>query len=132
SGVAAAGAEVLAWSTGRETSLPVLACAVISIVCAGLPTLRTGWIALRNFTINIYFLMSLALIGAIAIGKWPEAAMVVFLFALAEEIEALSLERARQAIRALTALAPETAEVWQAGDGVPGQGEWREYAVGEV
>ncbi|CAD6555062.1 putative cadmium-transporting ATPase [Paraburkholderia hiiakae] len=132
SGVAAAGAEVLAWSTGKETSLLVLACAVISILCAGLPTLRKGWIALRNFTINIYFLMSLALIGAVAIGKWPEAAMVVFLFALAEEIEALSLERARQAIRALTALAPETAEVWQAGDGVPERGEWREYAVGEV
>ncbi|WP_321933330.1 heavy metal translocating P-type ATPase [Paraburkholderia sp. J8-2] len=132
SGVAAAGAEVLAWSTGKENSLLVLACAVISILCAGLPTLRKGWIALRNFTINIYFLMSLALIGAVAIGKWPEAAMVVFLFALAEEIEALSLERARQAIRALTALAPETAEVWQAGDGASGQGEWREYAVGDV
>ena len=132
SGVAAAGAEVLAWSTGKETSLLVLACAVISILCAGLPTLRKGWIALRNFTINIYFLMSLALIGAVAIGKWPEAAMVVFLFALAEEIESLSLERARQAIRALTALAPETAEVWRAGDDVPGQGEWHEYAVGEV
>ncbi|MEX3921019.1 heavy metal translocating P-type ATPase [Paraburkholderia sp. BR10872] len=132
SGVAAAGAEVLAWRTGRETSLLVLACAAISIVCAGLPTLRKGWIALRNFTINIYFLMSLALIGAIAIGKWPEAAMVVFLFALAEEIEALSLERARQAIRALTALAPEAAEVWQPSEGASGQGEWCECAVGDV
>ncbi|WP_322032572.1 heavy metal translocating P-type ATPase [Paraburkholderia sp. J76] len=132
SGVAAVGAEVLAWTTGQETSVAVFACAVVSILCAGLPTLRKGWIALRNFTINIYFLMSLALIGAVAIGKWPEAAMVVFLFALAEEIEALSLERARQAIRALTALAPETAEVWQAGESAPEQGEWREYAVGDV
>ena len=132
SGFAAAGAEVLAWSTGHETSVPVLACAVVSLVCAGLPTLRKGWIAFRNFTINIYFLMSLALAGAIAIGKWPEAAMVVFLFALAEEIEALSLERARQAIRSLTALAPETAEVWQAGEGAPAQGEWRQCEVGAV
>ena len=132
SGFAAAGAEVLAWSTGHETSVPVLACAVVSLVCAGLPTLGKGWIALRNFTINIYFLMSLAQAGAIAIGKWPEAAMVVFLFALAEEIEALSLARARQAIRSLTALAPETAEVWQAGEGAPAQGEWREREVGAV
>jgi Cd2+/Zn2+-exporting ATPase len=132
SGVAAAGAEVLAWSTGNETGLPVLACAVVSLLCAGLPTLRKGWIALRNFTINIYFLMSLALMGAVAIGKWPEAAMVVFLFALAEEIEALSLERARQAIRSLTALAPETAEVWAAGAGAGAPGEWRESAVGAV
>ena len=125
SGIAAAGAEVLAWSTGHETGLPVLAYAAVSLLCAGLPTLRKGWVALRNFTINIYFLMSLALMGAVAIGKWPEAAMVVFLFALAEEVEALSLERARRAIRSLTALAPETAEVWQAG-------EWRECAVSAV
>ncbi|WP_322102861.1 heavy metal translocating P-type ATPase [Paraburkholderia sp. J41] len=127
SGIAAVSAELLAWTTGRETGLPVLICAAVSLLCAGLPTLRKGWIALRHFTINIYFLMSLALIGAVAIGKWPEAAMVVFLFALAEEIEALSLERARQAIRSLTALAPDTAEIW-----LDAENAWRERAVGEV
>ncbi|POR55009.1 Cd2+/Zn2+-exporting ATPase [Paraburkholderia eburnea] len=133
SGLAAAGAEVLAWTTGHEAGVPVLVCAAVSLLCAGLPTLKKGWIALKNFTINIYFLMSLAVAGAIAIGKWPEAAMVVFLFALAEEIEALSLERARHAIRSLTALAPETAEVWfvDASAGAP-QGEWRTRAVAEV
>ncbi|MDR3096844.1 MAG: heavy metal translocating P-type ATPase [Paraburkholderia sp.] len=138
SGIAAAAAEVLAWSTGHETGVPVLVCTVVSLLCAGLPTLRKGWIALKNFTINIYFLMSLAVAGAVIIGKWPEAAMVVFLFALAEEIEALSLERARQAIRSLTALAPETAEVWTAGAAAGAQpaaqpsGEWRTRAVAEV
>ncbi|WP_321813067.1 MULTISPECIES: heavy metal translocating P-type ATPase [unclassified Paraburkholderia] len=130
SGIAAAGAEILAWTTGHEAGAPVLICAAISLLCAGLPTLKKGWIALRNFTINIYFLMSLAVAGAIVIGKWPEAAMVVFLFALAEEIEALSLERARHAIRSLTALAPETAEVWF--DAAASQGEWRSLAVAEV
>ncbi|WP_322058111.1 heavy metal translocating P-type ATPase [Paraburkholderia sp. J63] len=139
SGIAAAAAEVLAWSTGHETGWPVLVCTVVSLLCAGLPTLRKGWIALKNFTINIYFLMSLAVAGAVVIGKWPEAAMVVFLFALAEEIEALSLERARHAIRSLTALAPETAEVWMASAGAAaqqtrqqGRGEWRTRAVAEV
>lgn len=145
SGVAAALAEVLAWTTAHETSLPVFACAVVSLLCAGLPTLRKGWIALKNFTINIYFLMSLAVAGAVAIGKWPEAAMVVFLFALAEEIEALSLERARHAIRSLTALAPDTAEVWHTEDArapLPASpdaegasrslGQWLTRAVGDV
>ena len=94
-------------------------------MCAGLPTLKKGWIALKNLTLNIYFLMSLAVIGAVIIGKWPEAAMVVFLFAVAEAIEALSLERARNAIKSLTALAPETAEVKTA------EG-WQEQALAEV
>ena len=47
--------------------------------------------------------------GAALIGQWPEAAVVIWLFGLAELIEALSLERARHAIRALVELAPETA-----------------------
>ncbi|WP_322041986.1 heavy metal translocating P-type ATPase [Paraburkholderia sp. J67] len=136
SGIAAAGAEVLAWTTGHEAGVPVLICAVVSLLCAGLPTLKKGWIALKNVTINIYFLMSLAVAGAVAIGKWPEAAMVVFLFALAEEIEALSLERARHAIRSLTALAPETAEVWFEAAGAGGQpaqpGEWRTHPAADV
>ncbi|WP_137887221.1 heavy metal translocating P-type ATPase [Pseudomonas sp. 2FE] len=122
SGLAAVGAEVIAWTTGQETSWPVMALAALSILSAGLPTLKKGWIALKNLTLNIYFLMSLAVAGAVIIGKWPEAAMVVFLFAIAEAIEALSLERARNAIKSLTALAPETAEV-RVGDG------WQEQPV---
>jgi Cd2+/Zn2+-exporting ATPase len=124
-GVAAVAAEIIAWSTGRETSWMVMALAAVSIVSAGLPTLKKGWIALRNLTLNIYFLMSIAVVGAVALGKWPEAAMVVFLFAVAEAIEALSLERARNAIKALTAIAPETAEV-KAGEA------WEAKPVAEV
>ncbi len=119
SGVAAVGAEVVAWTSGQETSERVMILAALSILSAGLPTLKKGWIAIKNRTLNIYFLMSLAVIGAVIIGKWPEASMVVFLFAVAEAIDALSLERARNAIRTLPAQAPETAEVhpaegWQA------------------
>lgn len=124
-GVAAVAAEIIAWSTGRETSWMVMALAAVSIVSAGLPTLKKGWIALKNLTLNIYFLMSIAVAGAVALGKWPEAAMVVFLFAVAEAIEALSLERARNAIKALTAIAPETAEV-KAGEA------WEAKPVAEV
>ncbi|MDE2324657.1 MAG: heavy metal translocating P-type ATPase [Betaproteobacteria bacterium] len=124
-GVAAVAAEIIAWSTGRETSWMVMALAAVSIVSAGLPTLKKGWIALKNLTLNIHFLMSIAVAGAVALGKWPEAAMVVFLFAVAEAIEALSLERARNAIKALTAIAPETAEV-KAGEA------WAAKPVAEV
>ncbi len=119
SGVMAIGAEISAWAIGTESSPWIAALALLSILAGGLPTLRKGWIALNNFTLNINFLMSVAALGAIAIGQWPEAAIVIFLFALAEVIEALSLDRARHAIRNLMAIAPETAlvrdgdDVWQ-------------------
>jgi Cd2+/Zn2+-exporting ATPase len=125
SGITAICAEVFSWTTGQDTSWPVLVLSVVSILSAGLPTIKKGWIALRNMTLNIYFLMSLAATGAIIIGKWPEAAMVIFLFAIAEAIEALSLERVRNAIKSLAALAPEIAEVKVNND-------WQEQPVAEV
>jgi Cd2+/Zn2+-exporting ATPase len=124
-GVAAFGAEVIAWSLG-DHAWPVLALALASIALAGGPTLRKGWIALRALTFNINFLMAVAVIGALLIGKWAEAAMVIFLFAVAEAIEARALVRARDAVRALTAIAPDTAEL------ADGNGGWRDVAVEAV
>ena len=123
SGVAAVAAEVLAWTSHGDTSPIVIALALLSIVAGGLPTLKKGGIALRNLTLNINFLMSLAVIGAVAIGQWPEAAMVVFLFAVAELIESLSLNRARNAVHGLLKLAPDVASVRAPG------GEWTAMPV---
>ena len=126
SGVAAIGAEIVAWTTGQEQSWPVIALAMFAILTGGIDTLKKGWIALRNLSLNMNFLMSLAVIGAIVIGQWPEAAVVIFLFALAEMIESLSLDRARNAIKGLMAMAPELATV-QASDGT-----WQELAAKDV
>jgi Zn2+/Cd2+-exporting ATPase len=111
SGSAALAAEIVAWSTGHEDSPVVIALALLSMAVGGRETLRKGLVALRTFTLNINFLMTLATIGAVAIGQWPEAAMVTFLFGVAELIEAASLDRARNAIRGLMAMTPETASV---------------------
>ncbi|SEL27368.1 Cd2+/Zn2+-exporting ATPase [Roseateles sp. YR242] len=108
-GLAAVAAEALAFAGWNESGPLVIALALATMLLGGLPTLRKGWIALRSFTLNIHLLMSLAVIGAVALGQWPEAAMVVWLFGLSEMIESLSLSRARDAIRALAQLAPETA-----------------------
>ncbi|MDA1379783.1 hypothetical protein PCI56_07805 [Plesiomonas shigelloides subsp. oncorhynchi] len=62
--------------------------------------------------------MSVAVIGAIAIGQWPEAAMVLFLFAVAEKLEDMSLTRAGEAVKSLMALAPETAWIQREGNGL--------------
>lgn len=107
-GVAACSAEILAWSGMDETSPWIVILSLFSILVGGRGTLQRGWIALRHLSLNMNFLMSLAVLGAISIGQWPEAAMVVFLFGLAERIEALSMDRARNAVRELMSLAPET------------------------
>lgn len=111
SGLAALGAEMVAWTSGAEQSWPVICLALLAVATGGIDTLKKGWIALRHFSLNMNFLMSLAVIGAAMIGQWPEAAMVIFLFAAAEMIETMSLDRARNAIAGLMAMAPDLANV---------------------
>ncbi|MBQ1558828.1 MAG: heavy metal translocating P-type ATPase, partial [Pseudomonas sp.] len=100
--------------------------AVAAILMCGLNTYKKGWIALKNRNLNINALMSIAVTGAVLIGQWPEAAMVMVLFTLAELIEARSLDRARNAIRGLMDLAPPRATVQQA------DGSWQEIDVQAV
>jgi Zn2+/Cd2+-exporting ATPase len=126
SGVLAFVAEVVAWSSASEHAWPVLLLSAAAVLLGGLPTLRKGLIALKTFTLNINFLMTVAVVGAFAVGEYPEAAMVVFLFAVAELIEKYSLERARNAVRALMEMAPETAFVKQL------DSSWKEVPAGEV
>jgi len=126
SGVLALAAEVVAWTAKTERSWPVLVMSAAAVLLGGLPTLRKGLIALKAFTLNINFLMTIAVAGAFAVGEFPEAAVVVVLFAVAELIEKYSLERARNAVRALMEMAPETAFVKQP------DGSWRETPAGHV
>ena len=125
-GVLALGSEAAAFITGDEKSWPIAALALAAILVGGRGTLHKGWIALKNFTLNINLLMTVAVIGAALIGQWPEAAVVIWLFGLAEMIESLSLERARNAIRSLTALTPDTALVKQA------DGTWQEMPAKSI
>jgi Cd2+/Zn2+-exporting ATPase len=75
------------------------------------PTLRKAWRAARTWSLDINVLMLVATAGAIALGEWSEAATVVFLFALAQALEARTLERARTAVHALMDLTPAQAIV---------------------
>uniref|UniRef100_UPI00257BDAC2 heavy metal translocating P-type ATPase n=1 Tax=Marinobacter sp. UBA2678 TaxID=1946815 RepID=UPI00257BDAC2 len=105
--------------------------ALIGIGLAGFDTYTKGFLALRQAKLNINALMSVAVTGAFLIGQWAEAAMVMALYALAELIEARAVDRARNAIKGLLNLAPETAEVLQA------QGNWsvipaKDVAIGQI
>lgn len=123
--LAAGTAEAVYWLQDGNSWL-VMGLSLAAILVGGLSTYRKGWIALRNRNLNINALMSIAVTGAVLIGHWPEAAMVMVLFTLAELIEARSLERARNAIGKLLELAPEQATVQQA------DGSWREVEATQV
>ena len=125
-GVLAIGSEVIVIAGAKEQSIPVAILAVAAIALGGRDTLRKGLQALITRRLTMALLMSVAVIGALIIGQWPEAAVVIWLFGVAELIEALSLERARNAIRSLVALAPETAHM-RAADGT-----WVETPAGDV
>lgn len=122
SGFCALAAEVIHFTDAAPTWVVALV-ALVSILSGGLTTYKKGWIALKNLNLNINALMSIAVTGAILIGQWPEAAMVMFLFTVAELIEAKSLDRARNAISGLMQMTPEQATVRQA------DGSWVEQEV---
>ena len=110
-GALALGAEVGHY-TQAEPSI-VISLALMAILVGGLSTYKKGWIAAKNLNFNMNALMSFAVTGAMIIGQWPEAAMVMVLFNLAEAIEGKSLARARDAISGLLKLTPEAATVKQ-------------------
>lgn len=77
-----------------------------------------GWFTLREAIENLQAkrfeidsLMLVAAIGAAALGKWAEGALLLFLFSLGHALEHWAMGRARRAIEALAELAPETALV---------------------
>lgn len=123
-GVAAAASETVQWA-----GMPVWVVATLALAAvlgSGLTTYKKGWIAITNGNLNINALMSIAVTGALLLGQWPEAAMVMVLFTIAELIEAKSLDRARNAIQGLLQMTPERATVLQA-DGI-----WLDVAAKSV
>ena len=111
--VFATGAEVLSFFAPDQMAWKVtgMTIAALAIWLAGIDTYKKGLTALLRGKLNINALMSVAVTGAFLIGQWPEAAMVMALYAIAELIEAKAVDRARNAIKGLLELAPEEALV---------------------
>ena len=91
-GLLAVGSEVAVIAGADEQSMLVALLALAAIALGGRDTLRKGLQALRSLPMTMSLLMSVAVIGAIAIGQWCEAAVVI-VFGVAEWIEAMSLVR---------------------------------------
>ncbi len=97
--------ELLGWR-----AIWIDALALAALVSAGVPIARSAWRSLiGSRTISINALMTIAAIGAVIIGAHVEAGLVMVLFAIGEAIEGFTAARARDAIRSLMSLVPETA-----------------------
>lgn len=82
----------------------------LAIVLGGYFVARSGWAVLRTTrSLDMNFLMTVAAVGAMAIGEWQEGALVMFLFSLGNTLESYTMDRARNAIRSLMDLSPPEA-----------------------
>lgn len=94
-------------------------------VIAGADIARRGFNALRRRTLGIELLVTVAAVGAIALGEFFEASAVTFLFALGGLLENRAMRRTRDALRNLWESVPSEATV------VTGDGE-RTVAIGSI
>ena len=106
-------AIAFAFPTNQWIAAIGMVLALGAIFLSGFGVYAKGLTALRQARLNINALMTVAVTGAFLIGQWPEAAMVMALYAIAEAIEARAVDRARGAIKSLLAMSPELAEVRQ-------------------
>ncbi len=91
---------------------------LLATILLGLATIISGWYvapralgAVRNRSLDIHVLMTVAALGAAFIGEWGEAAAAMWLFGVAQWLEGYAVGRARHAIGALMDVVPRQATV---------------------
>jgi len=109
SGIILGLATILEWLKFQDTALIPLY--VAAAVIGGYSAAKSGLYGLRSFTFDMNFLMTVAVIGAAAIGEWSEGATVAFLFSFGNTLQTYTMDKTRQSIRALMELAPPEALV---------------------
>lgn len=108
SGVALSVGLIIEQLTTDFTPL-VISLFFISIVLSGFIIFPKAFRSIVKFHLDMNVLMTVAVLGAVAIKEYSEAASVVFLFSLAELLEAMSVARARKAIQEVLKITPKDA-----------------------
>ncbi|GGF87055.1 MULTISPECIES: heavy metal translocating P-type ATPase [Cysteiniphilum] len=106
--------DALIGEHGAATAQPVSSIIfyVLALIVGGFFIYPKAWAALKRIRPDINLLMTIAVIGAICLGQWLEAGMIVFLFSIASLLESWSVGKARKAIQSLLEIAPDTANVY--------------------
>lgn len=90
---------------------------VVAYIPVGFPVIKEGWESIKQgdfFT--EFFLMSIATLGAFAIGEYPEGVAVMLFYAVGELFQNAAVKRAKGNIKALLDVRPNTALVYRNGD----------------
>ncbi|NNK64117.1 MAG: cadmium-translocating P-type ATPase [Gemmatimonadetes bacterium] len=82
---------------------------VASALVGGWNFFPRGLRAARDLALDMNFLMTIAILGAVAVGETVEGAAIAFLFAISELLETFAVDRARGSVAALLDLAPQRA-----------------------
>ncbi|MFB6153399.1 MAG: heavy metal translocating P-type ATPase [Halodesulfurarchaeum sp.] len=120
------------WSIGYFTGLDTVSTAtlILAAVVGGYDIAKTAYHEIKSRTLGIKTLVTLAALGAIAIGSYWEAAAVVFLFALGSYLEGRTMRKTRNALQELLEMTPDTATVRR--DGEQKEVPAREVEEGEI
>ncbi len=105
-GLSIGAGAVLSWAGVEAASLGFF---LLTIALSVEGPARRAWSAVGTRALDINVLMIIAVAGALVLGEWFEAAAVVWLFGVAQWLEARSMERARHAIRSLMTQTPTSA-----------------------
>lgn len=105
-GLAAFAAERFGAAPGLVTTLYVVA-----LIAGGWDAAIDSWENIRRGRLDIHFLMLAVAVGAVAVGAWGEATLLLFLFSGAGAMEAFAMERTQREVSALLHTAPKLATV---------------------
>lgn len=81
----------------------------IALITGGWDAAIDSWENIRHKKLDIHFLMLAVAVGAVAIGAWEEAALLLFLFSASGAMEAFAMDRTHREVDALLKSAPKQA-----------------------
>lgn len=123
----AGGTAASLFTTADRLVIGLLLAAMLS---GGFFVVKSAFYSIRALSLDMNVLMSVAAIGAVAIGEWFEGATVVFLFSLGNTLQTYSMARTRSSIRALMELTPREALVRR--NGIEAMLPVEQIAVGDI